>query len=99
VVQRLRGQSVFCGLRKAKHRLCDFGPELNKIIVPVHAVFNEVIPDSTAEYFFELEKLKIDVAPDSQRLLEDYDYLVGTNHIDDENGRSSARVSSLHTND
>jgi hypothetical protein len=44
-----------------------------------------VIPDPTADYFSELEKLKIKVAPDSQRL-EDYDYLVGTNHIDDEDG-------------
>ena len=62
-----------------------FVPELDKIIVSVHVVFNEVIPDPTADYFSELEKLKIEVAPDSQRL-EDYDYLVGTHHIDDEDG-------------
>jgi hypothetical protein len=60
-------------------------PELDKIIVSVHVVFNEVIPDLIADYLSELEKLKIDVAPDSQRL-ENYDYLVGTHHIDDEDG-------------
>jgi hypothetical protein len=62
-----------------------FVPELDKIIVSVHVGFNEVIPHPTADYFSELEKLKIEVAPDSQRL-EDYDYLVGTHHIDDEDG-------------
>jgi hypothetical protein len=62
-----------------------FVPELDTIIVSVHVVFNEVIPDPTADYFSELEKLKIEVAPDLQRL-EDYDYLMGTHHIDDEDG-------------
>jgi hypothetical protein len=32
-----------------------------------HVVFNEVIPDPTADYFPELEKLKIAVAPDSSQ--------------------------------
>jgi hypothetical protein len=39
-----------------------FIPSLDKIIVSVHVVFNEVIPDPTAEYFAELERLKIEVA-------------------------------------
>jgi hypothetical protein len=59
---------------------------LDTIIVSVHVVFNEVLPKNpTADYFSELEKLKIEVTPDSQRL-KDYDYLVGTYHIDDEDG-------------
>jgi hypothetical protein len=70
---------------KSQTRLYDFVPELDKIIVSVHVVFNEVIPDLTADYFSELEKLKIEEAPDSQRL-EDYDYVVGIHHIDDEDG-------------
>ena len=45
-----------------------FVPELDTVIVSVHVVFNEVIPDPTAEYFSELEKHKIEVAPDSQLL-------------------------------
>jgi hypothetical protein len=42
---------------------------VDKIIVSVHVVFNEVIPDPTADYFSELEKLKIEVVLDSQRLI------------------------------
>jgi hypothetical protein len=43
-----------------------FIPSLDKIIVSVHVVFNEIIPDPTAEYFSELEQLKIEVAPTPQ---------------------------------
>ena len=39
-------------------------PELDKIIISLHVVFNEVIPDPTADYFAELEKIKIKVASD-----------------------------------
>ena len=38
------------------------------VIVWFNEVFNEVIPDPTAEYFSELEKLKIEVASDLQRV-------------------------------
>jgi hypothetical protein len=62
-----------------------FIPSLDKIIVSVHVVFNEVIPDPTAEYFSELEKLKIEVASNPQDPSH-YDFLVGTKHIDDEDG-------------
>ena len=82
-----------------------FVPELDTVIVSVHAVFNQVIADPTAEHFSELEKLKIEVAPDAERL-EDYKYLVGTQHIDDEDELvyEKTRVvvrkgSSLHTDD
>ena len=49
----------------------------------VHVVFNEIIPDPSAEYFSELERLKIEVASES-RDPKDYQLLVG--HIDDEDG-------------
>jgi hypothetical protein len=62
-----------------------FVPALDKIIVSVHVVFNEVIPDPTAEYFSELEQLKIEVASESKDPA-DYQFLVGTQHIDDEDG-------------
>ena len=38
---------------------------LDKIVVSVHVVFNEIIPDPSAEYFSELERLKIEVALES----------------------------------
>jgi len=62
-----------------------FVPSLNKTIVSVHVVFNEIIPDPTAEYFSELEQLTIAVAEDS-RNPADYDFLIGMSHLDDEDG-------------
>jgi hypothetical protein len=53
--------------------------------VSVHVVFNEDLPDSTAEYFSEFEKLKIEVVSNPQDPSH-YDFLVGTKHIDDEDG-------------
>ena len=60
-----------------------FVPALNKIVVSVHVVFNEIIPDPSAEYISELERLKIEVASES-RDPKDYQFLVGLQHIDDE---------------
>jgi hypothetical protein len=62
-----------------------FVPALNKTIVSVHVVFNEIIPDPTADYFSELDKLKIDVAAESKDPA-DFEFLVGLNHLDDEDG-------------
>ncbi len=62
-----------------------FVPTLDKIITSVHVIFNEIIPDPTAEYFSELEKLKIEVAAESQDP-STFQSLVGTHHIDDEDG-------------
>jgi hypothetical protein len=62
-----------------------FVPALDKIIVSVHVIFNEIIPDPTAEYFSELEKLNIKVADDSKDPA-DYQYLIGQHHLDDEDG-------------
>jgi hypothetical protein len=62
-----------------------FVPELNKVIVSVHVVFNEIIPDSTSDYFAELDRLKIDVASEEKDPAS-YSHLVGTHHLDDEDG-------------
>jgi hypothetical protein len=62
-----------------------FVPSLDKIIVSVHVVFNEAIPDPTAEFFSELEQLKIEVASNLQDPSH-YNFLVGRKHIDDEDG-------------
>ena len=62
-----------------------FVPALDKIVVSVHVVFNEIIPDPSAEYFLELERLKIEVASES-RDFKGYQFLVGLQHIDDEDG-------------
>ena len=62
-----------------------FIPALDKVVISVHVIFNEVIPDPTAEYFSELERLQFEVASDS-RDVQDFQFLVGTNHIDDEDG-------------
>jgi hypothetical protein len=36
-----------------------FVPELDRVITFVHCIFNEVIPNPTAEYFSELERLQV----------------------------------------
>ena len=60
-------------------------PALDKIVVSVHVVFNEIIPDPSAEDFSELKRLKIEVASESWDP-KDYQFLVGLQHIDDEDG-------------
>ena len=51
----------------------------------MHVVFNEIIPDPSAEYFSKLERLMIDVASES-RDPKDYQFQVGLQHINDEDG-------------
>ena len=51
----------------------------------MHVIFNEIIPDPTAEYFAELERLKIEVAEESKDPV-DFQFLVGTQHLDDDDG-------------
>jgi hypothetical protein len=62
-----------------------FVPLLDKIIVSVHVVFNEAIPDPTGGCFSELEQFKIEVDSNPQDPSH-YDFLVGTKYIDDEDG-------------
>lgn len=60
-------------------------PDLDTVVTTVHVVFNEVVPNPTAEYFSELEKLTVKV--DSQERSEsDFQFLVGMPHLDDEDG-------------
>ena len=62
-----------------------FVPALDRVIVSVHVIINEIIPDPTVEYFAELERLKIEVAEESKDPA-DFQFLVGTEHLDDEDG-------------
>ena len=53
----------------------------------MHVIFNEVIPDPTAEYFSELERLQ--VKEDSvAKSVADFQFLVGQQHLDDEDDHS-----------
>jgi hypothetical protein len=62
-----------------------FLPETNKIVTTVHVIFNEVIPSHTDEYWSEMTKLQVKVDPVA-REVNDYVYLVGVHHLDDEDG-------------
>ena len=57
---------------------------LDKSVVSVHVVFNEIIPDPSA-VLLGAGALKIEVASES-RDPKDYQYLVGLHLIDDEDG-------------
>ena len=60
-----------------------FIPELHTEMISVHCIFNEVIPDRNEEYYQEIDRMYKDI--DSQNAQqEDFDYLVGTTHVDDE---------------
>ena len=70
-----------------------FVPSLDKIIVSVQVVFNEIIPYPTDEFFAKLERHKIDVASES-RDPADYQFLVGMQRMDNEDSIVSNGVSS-----
>ena len=54
-----------------------FVAELNKIVTSVHVIFNEVIPDSTADYFSELERLQVKEDNLERSVVDDLHVLVG----------------------
>ena len=58
--------------------------KIDKTIVSVHVMVNENIPDPTAVYFSELERLQIDVAMKSRYKTDTI--LVDALHIDNEDG-------------
>jgi hypothetical protein len=58
----------------------------DKIVTSVHVIFNEVIPNPTDEYYRELQRLKIVTAEGRPRDPATYQYLVGLDHLDDEDG-------------
>jgi hypothetical protein len=59
-------------------------PEIDKIFTSVHVIFNEVIPTPTEEYYRELHRLKVVTADEPPCDPETYRYLVGLDHLDDE---------------
>jgi hypothetical protein len=59
---------------------------LDKIVTSVHVLFNKVIPKPTDEYYRELQRLKIVTSEGTPRDPATYQYLVGLNHLDDEDG-------------
>ena len=50
-----------------------------------HVLFDEKIPNRQTDYFREIDETAVKFAPDEKRL-EEYEYLVNTHHIDDEDG-------------
>jgi hypothetical protein len=67
-------------------------PELDKIVTSVHVLFNEVIPNPTDEYYRELQRLNVVTAEGSPRDPATYQYLVGLDHLDDEDGLTYNKV-------
>jgi hypothetical protein len=63
-----------------------YAPQLDKIVTSVHVIFNEVIPNPTDEYYREFQRLKIVTAEGPARDPATYQYLVGFDHLDDEDG-------------
>jgi hypothetical protein len=60
-----------------------FVPELDRVITSAHCILNEVIPNSTAEHFSELERLQ--VKEDSvEKSAIDFQFLVGQKHLDED---------------
>jgi hypothetical protein len=51
-----------------------------------HVLINEVIPTHTEEYYRELDKRKVSTTKGPPRDPETYRYLVGLDHLDDEDG-------------
>ena len=60
-------------------------PDTQSIMYSVHCAFNEVIPTYREEYFEELQKLHVDQSH-LNAYQNDFDYLVNSRHIDDEDG-------------
>ena len=67
---------IFSGIRYTEYGVLVFVPLLDKIIVSVHVVSNEIIFTSNDDYFAEQERLNINVASES-RDPADYQFFVG----------------------
>ena len=50
-----------------------------------HVSFDEKIPNRQTDYFREIGEMAVKFAPENKRLAE-YEYLVNTYHVDDEDG-------------
>ena len=61
-------------------------PRSDTFVTSVNVLFDERAPDRSIEYYKELdEAAAVFTGPDAESV-EDYQYLVGMNHIDDEDG-------------
>ena len=63
-----------------------FVPELNEEVPTVHCVIDENIPHRNDEYFKEIDDMFNVTESESRRKPEDFNYLVGLLHRDDEDG-------------
>jgi hypothetical protein len=60
-------------------------PSKEDTVTSIHVLFDENIPTREEEYFNEIDALKVKVA-DAPKTVEDFQYLIGTYHVDDESG-------------
>eukprot|EP00602_Paraphysomonas_sp_CaronLab_P001187 CAMPEP_0185020694 /NCGR_PEP_ID=MMETSP1103-20130426/3325_1 /TAXON_ID=36769 /ORGANISM="Paraphysomonas bandaiensis, Strain Caron Lab Isolate" /LENGTH=1580 /DNA_ID=CAMNT_0027551749 /DNA_START=34 /DNA_END=4776 /DNA_ORIENTATION=- len=60
-------------------------PATDKVITCVHILTDESIPSRTEEYYAEIDALRVRTAP-RPKTVNDYQHLVKTFHIDDEDG-------------
>jgi hypothetical protein len=60
-------------------------PELRTELISVYCIFDEVIPERDEEYFKENDEIYLDIE-NQNGLQEDFNYLVSTRHVDDEDG-------------
>ena len=52
------------------------------VVTSVHVLFDESIPERSVEYFQELDAAKVKMDP-NERKVSDFDWLVGTHHMED----------------
>ncbi len=69
-------------------------------MISVHCIFDEVIPDRESELVQQIEQMYTDVETQNAQQ-EELEYLIGTRHIDDEDGLEYAvtRVGKLRVVD
>jgi hypothetical protein len=60
-------------------------PELRTEMTSVHCIFDEMIPDRESEFFEQIDQMYTDVETQNAQQ-EDFEYLIGTRHVDDEDG-------------
>ncbi len=59
--------------------------ELRTEMVSVHCIFDEAIPERDEEYFQEIDRMYTEIESQNAQQ-EEFEYLVGTRHTDDEDG-------------
>jgi hypothetical protein len=61
-------------------------PELRTEMIIVHCIFDEAIPERDEEYFQEIDRMYIKIEESQSAQQEEYEYLVGSRHVNDEDG-------------